>query len=191
MATHEDITLHIIEVRHPGGILQRKVDSPADTVIHIFQGKDGNDVLLDCQARDIANWAESHDGFEAAFGTITFPPISLHRVTDNPGFTTTLNLGAVCDTGDLWAEVRASGGIGTVFVSSDVATILEQDTEEFGDLSLEEQEAFMDENIQTFTQKLEEALSERGNNYIADQVASEFETAFEDFKRSRVSAPGI
>jgi hypothetical protein len=81
--------------------------------------------------------------------------------------------------------------MGTVFTASDVVTTLEQDTEEFGDLSPEEQAAFIDENIHTFTRKLEDALSERGNNYIADQVASEFETAFDDFQRSKVSPPGI
>lgn len=189
MTTHENLNIHMIEVRHPGGVFQRKVDNPSDTVIHVFEGKDGEQTLLDCRAKDIANWATQHEGFEAAFGTITLPPVNLAMVIDNPGFRTNLNLGAVCETFALWSEVQASGGIGTVFVASDVETILQQDTEEFENLTQEEQAAFLDENIHTFTRRLQDTLSERGNIYIADQVASEFETALEDFKRSRGLAP--
>jgi hypothetical protein len=191
MATHEQLNLHIIEVRHPGGTFQRKVYSPSDTVLHVFTDAGGNSVLMDCQAKDVPNWALAHEGFEAAFGTVELPPISLHMVIDKPGFMTNLNLGAVCETDDLWREVEASGGIGIVFKASDVQTILEQDTEEFEDLSLEEKADFLDEHLRTFTIKLEETLTEKGDSYISNKVSSEFETAFKEFKQSRASAPRI
>lgn len=189
MATHEDLAIHMIQVRHSGGTLKLKVDSPNDTVLKALQGKNGEKVLLDCQAKDVAEWAKKHEGFEATFATIRLPEINLDVVIDNPGFRTDLNLGAVCDTGALWTEVRASGGVGTVFTHEDIAEVLRQDFEQFEELEASDQKAFIDENMYTFTHRLEDTLSERGNNFITDRVADEFDDAFEEFQKARLPQP--
>lgn len=191
MPSHDTIHINLVEIKHQGGTLQLQVDSLTDYVHGTVKNRSGEDIHFTEQAKDIEKWAASHEGIEARSATIVPPKISLDILFKRPGFRETLNLGAVCDTESLWREVRASGAVGTMFTRSDVETILEQDTEGYEDLTPEEKEEFLDENMYNFTKRLEDVLSQRGNDHIAARVADEFDDALEDFKKSRNQAPGL
>jgi hypothetical protein len=191
MPSHENIHINVVEIRHNGGSLQLQVDSLTDYIHGTVKNSSGDDVNFSEQAKDIEKWAASHDGIEAYSATIVPPKINLDMLFKKSGFRHTLNLGAVCATFDLIQEAKASGALGTMFVRGDVETILEQDTDGFEDLTPEEKEEFLDENIYTFTSRLEDVLSQKGNDYISDRVADEFDAALAEFKSTRVSAPGL
>lgn len=191
MPSHDTIHINLVEIKHQGGTLQLQVDSLTDYIHGTVQNRSGEDIHFSEQAKDIENWAASHDGIEARSATIVPPKISLDILFKRDGFRQTLNLGAVCDTEALVSEARASGAFGTMFTKGDVETILEQDTEGYEDLTPEEKEEFLDENLHSFTKRLDDVLSHRGNDYIAGRVADHFDGAFEAFKKSRGQAPGL
>ncbi|TLX15803.1 hypothetical protein [Rhizobium sp. MHM7A] len=191
MPSHDTIQINLVEIRHQGGTLQLRVDSLTDYIHGTVKNRSGEDIHFSEQAKDIEKWAASHEGVEARSATIVPPKISLDILFKRPGFRQTLNLGAVCDTVELIMEARASGAFGTMFTKGDVETILEQDTEGYKDLTPEEKEEFLDENLYNFTKRLDDVLSQRGNDHIADRVADEFDDALEGFKKSRNRAPGL
>ncbi len=191
MPSHDTLHINLVEIRHQGGTRTFQVDSLTDYIQGTVKTSNGEEVYFSEQAKDIEKWASSQDGIEAFSATINLPKITLDVLFQKPGFRQTLNLGAVCDTEDLLREARASGAAGSMFTRGDVRTILEQDMEEYQDLTPDEQEEFLDEHMSTFTKRLEDTLSQKGNDHIADLVASEFDEALEEFKRSRSSTPGI
>ena len=188
MAATENFTIRVIEIRHKGPTLQFQVGSPTEYITGTVQGVDG-EKQFHIQAEKIKDWAAEHEGIEAAVADIKLPKVNLSILFERPGTRETLNLGAVCDTFELWQEAKASGAAGTIFTKEDVRTALEEDEcDEYLDLSSEEREQFLDDHWWRFVERIDDRLSERGFDHIRTMISMELDEAIEEFRGSQATA---
>lgn len=188
MPSHENIHINIVEIRHPAGTWQRQVDSLNDYIHGTVCDNTGQDVSFSLQAKDIETWAAQHDGVEAAYATLTLPPVSLQMLFDNPGFRKEVNLGAVCETYRLFQETKASGSDGTIFTVDDVREALDESGEDrWNDLEGDAREEFLNEYWHRFTDKIDDRLAERGNLHIETMISMELDEALDEFEANRTT----
>lgn len=185
MSSTEKLSINVVEIHHRGPVIQFTYSNPEEYLEGEAIDANGEDHLFRIAAKDIKAWAASCPGITAEVATIELPPIRLDGGSHRAG--KPVNLGAVCDTYDLWQETKASGAEGTIFTADDVRSALEDGDEGFNDLDPDEQDAFLQAHWWHFTRKLDDTLSGRGNEYISTMVATEYDERIAEFRRSRTA----
>jgi hypothetical protein len=191
MSSHENIRVHIVEIRHNGPTIQFQVDSPVDHVSATVISADGQAFFFDEQAKKIHERLSFIDGVTGKFATIELPPLSLENIeVENPRKTVTL--GEVCDRDDLFVETKLAGAVGAIFTAEDVRDRFDElDIEEFDDLTDDEKDLFIEEHWRDFTQYLVDNVIERGNESIQVDIGTNFEEAIASFKDRHQLNPGF
>jgi hypothetical protein len=193
MSVHEEFNIHVVEIRHNGPVIKLKVDSLDDYVSGVVTTMDGRTFSFDQQAKEINNWFTKlgWEGVEARYATIKLPSISLETLFANSGQSSTLALGSVCQTIDLFIETKSSGAVGTIFTAEDVSPALDEaNNEDYDALSDDEKAEFVAEYWWEFTSQLDDRMSERGNIHIETEVSGRLAECLEEFKAKR-QAPGM
>jgi hypothetical protein len=194
VTVYQDISIHIVEIRHNGPTVQYKVDSLDDYVLFTVKSSDGKIHGGSEQARHLNDFFKTMglEGVEARAATITLPPVTLETLFKNSEQDINLNISSVCSTYDLMDATRKSGAVGTVYTAEDVSPFLaEAENEEYEALSDEEKEEFLADHWKIFVRKIEDYMTGGGNQRIENRVADELENCLEEFRAKHPAAPGM
>lgn len=194
MTVYQDISIHMVEIRHNGPTIQYKVDSLDDYVIFTVNTADGKTQGGSEQAKHLDSYFKKmgFEGVEARAATITLPPVSLETLFKDSEQDINLKISSVCSTYDLMQATIESGAVGTVYTADDVGPYLDEaENHDYETLSDEAKQEFISDYWKVFVGKIEDSMTTSGNQWIEDRVADELENCLEDFRSKHPSGPGM